>query len=89
MIIPQTSQLILYTIWRIKILPQNLKRKKNSSFLIGNILISVMFFFGSHASWLGSHPEASGHGSPMRRASRGIRGFSSLGKIHGLTNQLA
>jgi len=40
-------------------------------------------FFGSQAIWLGSHPEASGHGSSKRRASRGISGFSSLGKIHG------
>jgi len=45
--------------------------------------------FGSQAIWLGSHPEASGHGSSKRRASRGISGFSSLGKIHGLTNQFA
>jgi len=46
-------------------------------------------FFGSQAIWLGSHPEARGHGSSKRRASRGISGFSSLGKIHGLTNQFA
>jgi len=46
-------------------------------------------FFGSQAIWLGSHPEASGFGSSKRRASRGISGFSSLGKIHGLTNQFA
>jgi len=46
-------------------------------------------FFGSQAIWLGSHPEASGHGSSKRRASRGISGFSSLGKIHGLMNQFA
>jgi len=44
---------------------------------------------GSQAIWLGSHPEASGHGSSKRRASRGISGFSSLGKIHGLMNQFA
>jgi len=46
-------------------------------------------FFKSVAIWLGSHPEASGHGSSKRRASRGISGFSSLVKIHGLTNQFA
>jgi len=46
-------------------------------------------FFGIQASWFESHPEASGQGSSKRRASRGISGFSSLGKIHGLTNQLA
>jgi len=45
--------------------------------------------FGSQTSWLGGHPEASGHGSSKRRASRGISVFSSLGKIHGLTNQFA
>jgi hypothetical protein len=33
-------------------------------------------FFESQAIWLGSHPEASGHGSSKRRASRGISGFS-------------
>jgi len=46
-------------------------------------------FFGSQAIWLGSQPEASGFGSSKRRTSRGISGFSSLGKRHRLTNQFA
>ena len=45
--------------------------------------------YGSQVNCEGSHPEARGHGfSIRRRASRGLREVSSLGKIPGLTEQI-
>jgi len=66
--------------------------RKQKIELLGKHLYFRDGFDISRASRLGSHPEASGHESKLYwqvwRASRGISGFSSLAKIHGLTNQL-